>query len=225
MRNAHPTVSLRVSTSRATPRTAGPRRDGYGVRRGCCAAATGFLALAGLAALRKTTRLRYAPPQTRFASQTTYASSDARCARFGSMLGRKTVHRERLCLYGRLPCGKRVLEVLTRRVHCGLISGLLMQSGHSSAAGPDDHSRGRCLVFIAGLLSPKHRSAFPTHGLTALPSLPLLACTLLGTPRPLFPQFIGRCLDPAGCGGWGTAPCQRHEPRMPPAEAANASSW
>ncbi|WP_371133167.1 Lin0512 family protein [Hydrogenophaga sp.] len=27
-------------------------------------------------------------------------------------------------LYGRLPCGKRFSEVLTRRVHCGLISGL-----------------------------------------------------------------------------------------------------
>jgi len=27
-------------------------------------------------------------------------------------------------LYGRLPCGKRVLEFLTWRVHCVLISGL-----------------------------------------------------------------------------------------------------
>jgi hypothetical protein len=32
-------------------------------------------------------------------------------------------------LYGRLPCGKWVFEGLTRRVHCGLISGLLMQFG------------------------------------------------------------------------------------------------
>ena len=57
----------------ATPRTAGPLRDGYGVRRARFAVATGFPALAGLAALRKTTHLRSAPVQTRFASQITYA--------------------------------------------------------------------------------------------------------------------------------------------------------
>jgi hypothetical protein len=32
-------------------------------------------------------------------------------------------------LYGRLPCGKRAVEALTRRVHCGLISGLWLQIG------------------------------------------------------------------------------------------------
>lgn len=43
-------------------------------------------------------------------------------------------------LYGRLPCGKRFLEVPVRRVHCGLISGLC-SCRPKSAAGPDGHSR------------------------------------------------------------------------------------
>jgi len=35
-------------------------------------------------------------------------------------------------LYGRLPCGKQVSEVLIRRnSDCGLISGLLVQPGDS----------------------------------------------------------------------------------------------
>jgi hypothetical protein len=63
----------------------------------CFAAATGFPALDGLAALRKTTRLRSAPAQTRFSSQSTYAFPDARFARVQEVLGRKTIHRGRLC--------------------------------------------------------------------------------------------------------------------------------
>jgi len=48
-------------------------------------------------------------------------------------------------LYGRLPCGKRILEVPTRRHRdCGLISGLLVQPGCKPTAGLDGHSRGRC---------------------------------------------------------------------------------
>ena len=84
-------------------------------------------------------------------------------------------------LYGRLPCGKRVLEVLTRRVHCGLISGLC-SCRPRSAAGPDGHSRSRILISLAGWPEgrPELCPDFPTHGLTASPSLPLLACALLG---------------------------------------------
>ena len=33
------------------------------------------------------------------------------------------------CLYGRLPCDKRILEVLTWRIDCALISGLWLQFG------------------------------------------------------------------------------------------------
>ena len=65
-------------------------------------------------------------------------------------------------LYGRLPCGKQVFEVLTRRVHCGLISGLFVQCGLASAAGPDGHSRGwsssRLRALPEGL--PEKRNSF-----------------------------------------------------------------
>ena len=76
-------------------------------------------------------------------------------------------------LYGRLPCGKRVLEVLTRRnSDCGLISGLLVQPG-KPAAGLDGHSRGRCSSPASGFARgcPSSIQLYPTRGPTALPSL------------------------------------------------------
>ena len=52
----------------ANLRVGGLRRDGYGVRRKCFALATESPALGEPATLRKTTRLRSTPAQTRFAS-------------------------------------------------------------------------------------------------------------------------------------------------------------
>ena len=69
-----------------------------------------------------------------------------------------------MVLYGRLPCGKRVFEVLTpRHSNCGLISGLLVQPGGKPAAGLDGLSRGRCSSPHEGfaLGSPVHHSALP----------------------------------------------------------------
>ncbi|HSW24827.1 MAG TPA: hypothetical protein VLJ62_18845, partial [Burkholderiaceae bacterium] len=73
----------------ATPCMAGPRRDGYGVRhRLLSQSPAGFPALNGLAALRKTT-LCASLRSNKFCEHETVASQ--------ATLGRKTVHRGRLC--------------------------------------------------------------------------------------------------------------------------------
>ena len=67
---------------------AGPRSDGYGVRLRRFRAFAGFPTLNGLAALRKTTH---------FASLSFKQVLRARNVASQATLGRKTVHRGRLC--------------------------------------------------------------------------------------------------------------------------------
>ena len=68
---------------------------------------------------------------------------------------------------------REIFEVLTLRVNCGLISGLLVQTGLSPTAGPDGDSRGRSSSQrrASHKACPGSATALPTHGLTALPSL------------------------------------------------------
>src|SRR5205814_9096516 len=79
-----------------------------------------------------------------------------------------------LVLYGRLPCGKRVPEVLTRRNDGGLISGLVVQSGHKPPLLASMVSRwaGADLQWRASLsLALTTIQIFPARGPTASPSL------------------------------------------------------
>ena len=110
-------------------------------------------------------------------------------------------------LYGRLPCGKRVLQVLTWRINCGLISGLWMQQGARRAALLALMVSREVGAHLGGGFSAKPtREAQPPCQptvLTALPSLArLLSRTLLGLValdlyRP-WPQATG------GAGGMDT---------------------
>ena len=99
---------------------------------------------------------------------------------------------------GRKPCApymdasrvaREISEVLTLRVNCGLISGLLVQAGLSPTAGPDGDSRGRSSSRLRAShkACPRSATALPTHGLTALPSLlRLLSRTGYGVCHVLF---------------------------------------
>ncbi len=100
-----------------------------------------FPAPAGLAALRKTTRLRCAPAQTGFASQKRTRRSICALGRARAALGRKTVHRGRLGFIraATRPCA--ALQVRCRRASGGAPLPLLQSCaragcGASQAQAP-----------------------------------------------------------------------------------------